>query len=145
MPINDDVVRAHLDGTQPIGVNMNVGDGKSHFAMFDFDDHSGSHETSTVLRRVGFVAAALTAMRIPYFFVRSGGGNGFHIWVVFNNASRADSIRKRMSAVLESANSILLESAWLMKSSCLTTDKAKACSMPRRRSHARRMARSTTT
>lgn len=112
VPITDEVIRAHLDGTQPIGINMNVGDGKSHFAVFDFDDHAGTHDTSTVLKRVGFVAAALTQMNIPFFVVRSGGGKGFHIWIAFEHAPRADEIRKRMRDVLDRANSILRDSPW---------------------------------
>lgn len=112
LPITDDVIKRHLDDTQPIGINMNVGDGKSHFAVFDFDDHEGTHDTSTVLKRVGFVAAALTELQIPFFVVRSGGGKGFHIWIAFEHASRADSIRKRMRDVLDHANAILNDSPW---------------------------------
>lgn len=112
LPITDDVIRSHLDGTQPIGINMNVGDGKSHFAVFDFDDHDGKHPVEPMRIRVGFVAAVLLRHSIPYFVVRSGGGRGYHIWIVFERASRADYIRKRMREVLDEANSILAASPW---------------------------------
>lgn len=110
--ITDDVIRAHLDGSQPIGINMHVGDDKSHFAVFDLDDHGGQHNVEAMRQRVGFVAAALHEMRIPYFVVRSGGGRGYHLWIAFENAARMDTIRTRMRDVLDTANRILGQSPW---------------------------------
>ncbi len=110
--ITEDVIRAHLDGRQPIGINMNVGDEKSHFAVFDLDDHGGSHDASVMRKRVGYIAAALHEMAVPYFVVRSGGGRGYHVWVGFENPARMDSIRARMNGVLETANRILGHSPW---------------------------------
>ena len=111
-PITDDVLRAHLDGTQPIGINMNIGDGKSHFAVFDFDDHDGQHDAHVMRVRVGFVAGVLHRQKTPHFVVRSGGGRGYHIWIVFERASRADYVRKRMREILEEANKALAQSPW---------------------------------
>ena len=110
--ITDNVIRAHLDGTQPIGINMHVGDDKSHFAVFDLDDHDGRHNAGVMRTRVGFIATALHNMSIPYFVVRSGGGRGYHLWVAFENAARMDSIRGRMRDVLDTANDILRQSPW---------------------------------
>lgn len=110
--ITDDVIRAHLDGSQPIGINMNVGDDKSHFAVFDLDDHNGQYEAGVMRKRLGFVAAALHSLNIPYFAVRSGGGRGYHLWVAFENAARMDTIRARMRDVLDAANDILGQSPW---------------------------------
>lgn len=112
LPITDDVIRSHLDGSQPIGINMSVGDGKSHFAVFDFDDHDGKQLPEVMRARVGFVSMALHQQKVPHFVVRSGGGKGYHIWIVFERASRADYIRKRMHSYLESANNLLRASAW---------------------------------
>lgn len=110
--ITDDVIRAHLDGTQPIGINMNVGDDKSHLAVFDLDDHDGEHEAWVMRKRVGYIAAALNEMGITYFVVRSGGGRGYHLWVAFENAARMDTTRSRMREVLDTANRILGQSPW---------------------------------
>lgn len=110
--ITDDVIRAHLDGSQPIGINMNVGDDKTHLAVFDLDDHDGAHQDAVMQVRVGFIAAALHQLGIPYFVVRSGGGRGYHVWVAFANASRMDAVRDRMRDVLKVANSILANSPW---------------------------------
>lgn len=110
--ITDDVIRAHLDGTQPIGINMNIGDGKSHFAVFDFDDHDGAHDPAVMRVRVGFVAGVLHKHKTPHFVVRSGGGKGYHIWIVFERASRADYVRKRMREILDEANKALAQSPW---------------------------------
>jgi len=111
-PITDDVIRAHLDGSQPIGINMNVGDGKSHFAAFDFDDHDGQFGAHVMRARVGFVAGVLHRHKTPHFVVRSGGGKGYHIWIVFERASRADYVRKRMRDILDEANKALAQSPW---------------------------------
>lgn len=108
--ITYDVIRSHLDGTQPIGINMNVGDEKSHLAVFDLDDHDGRFETGLMRKRVGFIAAALHNMSIPYFVVRSGGGRGYHLWVAFENAARMDTVRARMREVLDEANHIIGQS-----------------------------------
>lgn len=111
-PITDDVIRAHLDGSQPIGIKMNTGDGKSHFAVFDFDDHDGSVAPQVMRTRVGFVAGVLHRHGTPHFVVRSGGGRGYHIWIVFERASRADYVRKRMREILNEANTALAQSPW---------------------------------
>ncbi len=110
--ITDTALENHLSGAQPIGINMNVGDGKSHLAVFDFDDHAGTLPAFAMRKRVGFVAAALHNQNVPHFVVRSGGGKGYHIWLAFEFASRADTVRKRMSDVLEAANRILANSPW---------------------------------
>jgi hypothetical protein len=110
--ITDEVIRAHLDGSQPIGINMNVGDEKSHLGVFDLDDHTGAHDAQVMRRRVGYIVAALTAQGIPFFVVRSGGGRGYHIWIAFENAVRADNIRKRMGEILDNANKILAQSPY---------------------------------
>lgn len=111
-PITDDAILAHLDGTQPVGINMNVGDGKSHFAVFDFDDHEGEYSAQVMRTRVGFVAGVLHRHNTPHFVVRSGGGRGYHIWIVFERASRADYVRKRMRDILNEANAALAQSPW---------------------------------
>lgn len=112
LPITDDVIRAHLDGSQPIGINMNVGDRKSHFAVFDFDDHKADRIGGVMLMRVGFVSRVLQNRKMPHFVVRSGGGKGYHIWIVFENASRDDVIRKRMHGILEDATALMKKTVW---------------------------------
>lgn len=110
--ITDEVIRAHLDGSQPIGINMNVGDDKTHLAVFDLDDHDGAHQDTVVQMRVGFIAAALQQLVIPYFVARSGSGRGYHVWIAFANAARMDVVRGRMRDVLATANRILANSPW---------------------------------
>ena len=110
--VTGDVIRAHLDGSQPIGINMNVGDDKTHLAVFDLDDHDGVHQDTVVQVRVGFIAAALQQLGIPYFVVRSGSGRGYHVWIAFANAARMDVVRGRMRDILDTANRILANSPW---------------------------------
>lgn len=110
--ITDDVIKAHLDGSQPIAINLHVGDKKSHFGVLDFDDHDGSRPKQVMIDRVGFVAAALTKIGVAHFVVRSGGGNGYHIWVAWENAKRFDSIRETLIGYLDAANKLLANSPW---------------------------------
>lgn len=110
--ITDSVLEKHLNGAQPIGINMNVGDGKTHHAVFDFDDHDGTKDSGVMRKRVGFVCAALIDLAVPHFVVRSGGGKGYHIWVTFENAARIDSVKARMKDVLAAANKIIGQSPW---------------------------------
>lgn len=112
LPITEEVIKAHLDGSQPVAINLHVGDKKSHIGVLDFDDHDGSRPPQFMIDRVGYVAAALTKIGVAHFVVRSGGGNGYHIWVAWENAKRFDSIRETLNGYLDAANKLLANSPW---------------------------------
>lgn len=113
--ITDDVLARHLDNSQPIALHT-IKDGKSHVGVFDFDDKAGDHEESSKLIRVGFVCAALDQRKVPHFVVRSGSGNGYHIWLVFENAPRVDALRDRMKSILDDANKLIKNSPFSSES-----------------------------
>lgn len=107
--IDDAVLAAHL-ASSPIGINLNRPSDagpQTHFLVFDFDDHDGTQDPNVMRTRVGIVVGALEKEKVPYFVVRSGGGRGYHIWVVYEQAARADSILGRAESLLTVANSIL--------------------------------------
>ncbi|AQS48749.1 hypothetical protein BMG03_13805 [Thioclava nitratireducens] len=102
-PITPEQIDAHLNGSQPLGMYLNVDEQrqKSHFLILDFDDHDAKGiayqptlEVALHLRRIG----------IPFLVFRSGGGHGYHIWLAFENARRVDTLKddaKRLLAGVE--------------------------------------------
>lgn len=103
-PITVDMIAAHLDGTQPLGMYLNVDEAqqKSHFLVLDFDDHD---KKGIAYQPTLEVAMHLAAREIPFLVFRSGGGHGYHIWLAFENARRVDTIKedaKRLLAGVES-------------------------------------------
>jgi hypothetical protein len=106
-------IAAHLDGTQPIGINVNrqreeaSGRAYSHFLIFDFDDKSGTINETVMRQRVAIVAMAVDKHGLPFFVVRSSGGKGYHIWVVFKQHRRDDVLRKLGDDILATATQII--------------------------------------
>lgn len=87
-PLTDKDLARHLSGGQPLGIYMNVGDdnASSHLLVLDFDDKDGKGiaEGPTLA-----VAVHLERAGIPHVIFRSGGGHGYHIWMVFEEARPA--------------------------------------------------------
>ncbi|WP_157973537.1 PriCT-2 domain-containing protein [Tropicimonas sp. IMCC34043] len=103
-PITVDMIAAHLNGTQPLGMYLNVDEAqqKSHFLVLDFDDHD---KKGIAYQPTLEVAMHLAAREIPFLVFRSGGGHGYHIWLAFENSRRVDTIKedaKRLLAGVES-------------------------------------------
>lgn len=125
--IDDAVLEAHL-AMQPIGINMNRPSDagpQTHFLVFDFDDHDGTKDPNVMRTRVGIVVGALEREKVPYICARSGGGKGYHIWVVYEQATRADSILGRAESLLKAANTILHQ-FWPHETFCAELDGEKA-------------------
>lgn len=103
-PLTPDVIERHLKSDPPIAayVLSDRDENKGHVIVFDFDDH---HGTSKRMEQV--VAAFSTMLRrkqVPHSIVQSGGGNGYHIWLVFDAPKRKDVLRdnaKRLLAAFE--------------------------------------------
>lgn len=105
--ITDEMIEAHLASKQPLGVNIASGERKSRFLIFDLDDHDGKVDPSIMSSRAGAIAGALHNNGIPFFAVRSGGGRGIHLWVVFEREFSSDQIIKSGKRILEVATQIL--------------------------------------
>ncbi|WP_424943890.1 TOTE conflict system archaeo-eukaryotic primase domain-containing protein [Aliiroseovarius crassostreae] len=109
--ITDEMIDAHLSGDTPLGMNIASAERKSRFLIFDIDDHDGKLDPAIVGSRSGAIAGALGAHKIPFFAVRSGGGCGVHLWVVFEREFSSDQIINSGKKVLETATTIL-QTVW---------------------------------
>ncbi|MBC7155634.1 MAG: hypothetical protein H5U19_13700, partial [Rhodobacteraceae bacterium] len=95
-PITDEVLTSHLArGEDCIGIRMNVGGGdKSHFCVFDFDDHDAEMAQAEIFAKVRALCDELGAGNVPHLAFQSGGGQGAQVWVIFDEARRTDTIRE---------------------------------------------------
>lgn len=95
-PITDEVLTSHLArGEDCIGIRMNVGGGdKSHFCVFDFDDHDAEMAQAEIFAKVRTLCDELGAGNVPHLAFQSGGGQGAQVWVIFDEARRTDTIRE---------------------------------------------------
>jgi superfamily II DNA or RNA helicase len=93
LPLTDDVLRQHLEGKQTIGIYPLLLDETCWFLAVDFDKKSWQDDVAAFLetcRDLG-VSAALE---------RSRSGNGGHIWIFFEHAIPASTVRKLGSLIL---------------------------------------------
>lgn len=105
--ITDEMIKAHIAGDQPVGLNIASSERKSRFLIFDIDDHDGKVDPAVMNSRAGAIAGALNAHNVPFFAVRSGGGRGIHIWVTFEREYSSDQIIKSGKSILDTATQIL--------------------------------------
>jgi hypothetical protein len=109
--ITPQMIDDHLSGRQPLGMNIACAERKSRFLIFDIDDHDGKVDPAVMSSRAGAIAAALEHHGTPYFAVRSGGGKGIHIWVVFERAFSSDQLIKSGKKILKDATTIV-QNVW---------------------------------
>nr|WP_321510182.1 hypothetical protein [uncultured Hyphomonas sp.] len=103
-PITSELIDEHIRGDENcIGGLMLPDKEKTHFLVFDFDDHEKKTSESIIAGRVAAVCDVLQDSNIPYFVVRSGGGHGYHVWIVFETAKRSDTVRSFGQKVLQRA------------------------------------------
>ncbi|WP_375552581.1 hypothetical protein [Rhodophyticola porphyridii] len=105
--ITDDMIDAHLSSDQPLGMNIASAERKSRFLIFDIDDHGGRLDAAIMASRAGAIAGALHAQGTPFFAVRSGGGRGVHLWVVFEREFSSDQLINSGKRILETATQIV--------------------------------------
>lgn len=102
-PLDDSKVRAHLAGLKRYGVcPMAPGESTTRLALYDLDAHQG--ETSPedmVLAAIEIIdrAKLMGLEAIPF---RSSGGNGYHLYFMWDEPQDARSVRIALTAVLES-------------------------------------------
>ena len=103
-PITPELIAEHLKGGENCLGGLMLPDGqKTRFLVFDFDDHEGKTDAGIIAGRVASVCNVLRNSAIPFFVVRSGGGHGYHVWIVFETARRSDTVRDLGQRVLEAA------------------------------------------
>jgi len=90
VPVDDAVIRAHLEGKHVMGVYPLLKDETCWFLAVDFDGKDGRSWTEDV------VAFTKTCRRggVPAAVERSRSGEGAHVWFFFTSPVKASSARK---------------------------------------------------
>ncbi|APL95971.1 hypothetical protein SIDU_16445 [Sphingobium indicum B90A] len=101
-PLSQEVIDRHLSGEQPIAayVLSHPDENKGQVIVFDFDDHAGTFKSMDQL--VAAFCAMLGKRKIPHTVVQSGGGHGYHVWLVFDSPKRKDVLRDSAKRLLAS-------------------------------------------
>jgi len=94
-PLSREVIERHLSksNAEPIAayVLSHREENKGQVIVFDFDDHAGTCKNMEQL--VATFCAMLSKKKISYTVVQSGGGKGYHVWLVFDSPKRKDLLR----------------------------------------------------
>lgn len=98
--VSEEVVAAHLSGEQPIAVYLFDGD-LTRLAALDIDNHGGELEWDSVAARTKPLVADLAARGFKPLVVRSGGGSGIHIWLVWREPQKAREVRRFLKRLLK--------------------------------------------
>lgn len=103
-PLTRERLAAHLNGGPPRGVcPIKAGESVTLVGLLDFDSHKGEvswEEMSAVVARVVDVLEIVHGMH-PILF-RSSGGKGVHLYLLWDGAQDAYSVRQFLKGVLES-------------------------------------------
>lgn len=98
--VSEEVVAAHLSGEQPIAIYLFDGD-VTRLAALDIDNHGGELEWESVTARTKPLVDDLTVRGITPLVVRSGGGSGIHIWLVWREPQNARDVRRFLKRLLK--------------------------------------------
>lgn len=77
VPLTHEVLRAHLEGQQTIGVYPLRQDEACYFLAIDFDKRGWKEDAAAFLE-------VCQAMNVPAALERSRSGNGGHVWIFFS-------------------------------------------------------------
>lgn len=96
LPLTDEQVVKHLNGSQFIGIYPLLPDNTSWFLAVDFDKGNWLEESKAFVK-------ACEAKGIPAYLERSRSGNGGHVWIFFDQPYPTIRSRKVFVSILESA------------------------------------------
>lgn len=101
VPITPKRIQQHLNGGPALGVcPIKEGESTVELAVLDLDSHKGETPWEEMQKQTGRVVEALElAGCAPYAF-RSSGGNGVHIYIIWNTPQDAYSVREFIRVVL---------------------------------------------
>lgn len=97
--VSEEVVAAHLRGEQPIAIYLFDSE-ITQLAALDIDNHGGELEWDVLAARTKPLVDDLAARGIAPLVVRSGGGSGIHIWLVWREPQRAKDVRHFLKRLL---------------------------------------------
>ena len=102
IPMKDALLKQHFSGRKILGIYPLMPDNTTHFLAFDFDRHKPT-EPDPLQDAVALVETC-EAQDLPAFMERSKSGDGYHVWLFFDEAIPAERARLIGQALLEEAD-----------------------------------------
>lgn len=100
-PLTDELIRQHLSGGVARGVApIKPGQKTTRLALLDFDSHKGETDWAGMVEVASAVIDELEAHGYPSIPFRSGGGNGIHLYMLWDEPQDARSVRQMLTGVL---------------------------------------------
>jgi hypothetical protein len=96
------MIDAHLSGRQSLGIYPVTGSMTS-LGVIDLDDHEGSGDPDLMKEKATLAYRALVERGCKPLVVRSGGGRGIHIWVIYETPQSARAVRFLLNEALVAA------------------------------------------
>jgi hypothetical protein len=93
LPLTDAVIESHLSGRETIGIYPLLPDETCHVLAVDFDKQTWADDARAYL-------ATCRELSVPAALERSRSGNGGHVWIFFDHALPAATVRKLGSLLL---------------------------------------------
>lgn len=93
-PLTEKRISAHLNGGTARGVcPIKAGESTTRIALFDLDSHKGQTAWKTMVWMAEKLCAALEAKGYQPVVFRSSGGNGVHVFLIWDEDQDAHSVR----------------------------------------------------
>lgn len=94
-------LKRHLDGTMPRGVcPIKAGESTTRIALFDLDSHKGATSWDDMVEIAAGLVDSARALDVELTAFRSSGGNGIHLFAIWDEPQDAHSVRQLCKAVL---------------------------------------------
>ena len=101
LPLETSVVERHITRQDRIGIYLfQPGTDSVRVGAFDLDDHNGTSSWEDMLAKSDALVKELDRRGLKGVRFRSSGGNGIHVWVLFDAPVKANSLRGLMDGVL---------------------------------------------
>jgi hypothetical protein len=101
-PLTEARLKRHLDGTMPRGVcPIKAGESTTRIALFDLDSHKGQTPWAEMIGVAACLADTAQGYGVELIPFRSTGGNGIHLFAVWDASQDAFSVRQLCKSVLE--------------------------------------------
>ena len=100
-PLTEARLKRHLDGTMPRGVcPIKAGESTTRIALFDLDSHKGATSWAEMVDVAACLADTAQGYGVELIPFRSSGGNGIHLFAIWDEPQDAYSVRQLCKAVL---------------------------------------------
>lgn len=99
IPLTEGHLADHLTGQRPIGIYLLKGS-QTQIAVLDLDDHNRTCGFENIKAAASKVIDRLRLGGLKPFIVRSGGGEGIHIWIIFERPQQAFNVREQLREIL---------------------------------------------